>query len=405
MSETMKTRVILVSGKGGVGKTTVAAATGIAAAARGEKTLVMSFDLAHSLADAFDLEEAIFSDKLGSVIPINGQLDLQEINLQAELDQHWGDTYQLLTGLLYGGGRLSGIGADEIGLMPGMEDLIALTCLQRWVEQEHYDLIVVDCPPTAETLGFVGFTAILQWYVTKRLPFDRSVARTIRPFALAVDPEMEMFLPEDHHFEVFKNHAAQLDALDRTLRDTQRTSVRLVANPEKMVIHETKRALVYFSMYGMNIDAVIVNRVLPEQETYLSSRVAAQQQYLKELATDFDPLPIFLAKWQPREMVGVAALEAFATDLYPGHNPAAVFIETQAFNLQKIQEDRYQLDLHLPFVSKEEVDLRRHGQTLSVRIGQFKRNLVLPRRVAALPTREAKLRDCHLTVLFAKAEA
>jgi arsenite-transporting ATPase len=400
----MTTRVLLISGKGGVGKTTVAAATGLAAAANGAKTLVLSFDMAHSLLDAFDVEEQLISGQLGKVVQISEYLDVQEINLQDELQEHWGDTYQLVTGLLYGGGRLGGVFADEVGVMPGMEDLIALTCLQRWVDQNAYELIVVDCPPTAETLGFVGFSAILQWYVHKRLPFDRSVTRAVRPIALTIDRELEMFLPEDHHFDVFLRHAQQTDELDAMLRDTARTSVRLVTNPEKMVVQETKRAMLYFSMYGMNIDAVIVNRVLPAQDSYFAARVARQAAYLEEIEADFSPIPILRAPWQPRETVGRAALSELGAELFRDRRPEAVLLESPPLSIEKVADDLYQLELSVPFVSRDEIDLHRNGQTLSVRVGQFKRSLVLPRTIAALSTREARLRDNKLVVVFGKAE-
>jgi len=174
----MTSRMILVSGKGGVGKTTVAAATALAAARRGRKTLVMSFDMAHSLADSFDLETELFSRDLGRPVTVEPNLDVLEIDLQTELRRQWGDTYKFLSGMLYGSANIQGALADEVGIVPGMEDMIALGCLRTHEREGRYDLIVLDLPPTAEALGFVGFGSLIEWYVRKRLPFDRRVCRS-----------------------------------------------------------------------------------------------------------------------------------------------------------------------------------------------------------------------------------
>jgi len=398
------TRIILVSGKGGVGKTSFAAATGLAAARLGRKTLVMSFDLAHNLVDAFDLEKGLFSRHGGEPVKVEDNLDIQEISLQDELRRQWGDTYQIIGSMLYGG-SMQGVLADETDLLPGMDDLVALNCLREWLERDVYDLIVLDCPPTAEALGFVGFGSILQYYADKRLNFDRSVAKIIRPAALLMDRSLAMFLPEDRHFEVLAGLAARLREVDTALRDPKRTTIRLVSNPERMVIMETKRALMYFSMYGITVDAVLVNRVLPKESTFFSAQLARQYSYLEGIHQDFDPIPVLTTPWMPREVAGRESLRAFAQAAYGERAPADIFTHVPPYEVRKNSDRSYQMLVRLPFTSKEDIKLARSGQQLSIRIGPFRRSLALPRALASLATQGARMEDSRLVISFADDSA
>ena len=396
----MTSRMILVSGKGGVGKTTVAAATALASARRGRKTLVMSFDMAHSLADSFDLSAELFSRDLGRPVTVEPNLDVLEIDLQTELRRQWGDTYKFLSGMLYGSANLQGALADEVGIMPGMEDMIALGCLRAHEREGRYDLIVLDLPPTAEALGFVGFGSILEWYVRKRLPFDRRVCRLVRPIAVRLDREMEMFMPEDSHFDVIQRVAGELSELDAVLRDPTRTSIRLVTNPEKMVVLETKRAFMYFSLYGINIDAVVVNRLFPRDSQYFAARVSLQDSFVNEIRNDFYPVRVFTAPLLPSEVLGVDGLTRFASEVYADAAPDDIFSCERGYEVTKEADGGYRLEVPLPFVEKDQIQLTRSGQDLGIRVGTFKRTAVLPRHVAALETRGARVEGGRLVIQF-----
>lgn len=393
------TRIILVSGKGGVGKTSFAAATGLAIARQGRRTLVMSFDLAHNLVDAFGLGHSLISRHGGRPVPVEPHLELQELNLQDELRRQWGDTYKLVAGMLYGGSMQAAL-ADDADLLPGMEDLVALNCLREWLELGTYDTIVLDCPPTAEALGFVGFGSILQYYARKRLNFDRRIAKTFRPLALSIDRSLEMFLPEDRHFEVLEGIAARLATVDEVLRDPARTSIRLVSNPERMVLLETKRALMYFSMYGIAIDAVLVNRLFPADHVRYAGRLARQRDYLATIRQDFDPIPMLTVPWMQSEVAGLESLAGFARAAYGERDPAAVLVREPPYEVSKLAERAYQLAVRLPFIAKEQIQLARSGQDLGIRVGPFRRSLVLPRALASLATAGAHFKDGRLLIRF-----
>ena len=397
-------RVILFSGKGGVGKTSSAAATGLAAARHGVKTLVMSFDLAHNLVDSMNLEPSLITRHAGKPVKVEENLEIQEIDLQEELNNQWGDTYRLVASMLYGGSMQSML-SDEAEFLPGMEDLVALHCLRDWIERGEHELIVLDCPPTAEALGFVGFGSILQYYANKRLDFDRKVSRMVRPLATRIDPSLGMFLPEDHHFEVLNKVTSRLAEMDAILRDPTRTTIRLVTNAERMVVLETKRALMYFSMYGIPIDAVLVNRLFPAESTYYSEQIKRQAEYLETIYQDFDPIPVLRVPWMQKEVQGLAALEAYASHAYGDRNPADVFVKDVPFEILKDGERAFRILIRMPFVEKEQIQLVRSGQDLGIRVGPFRRSIVLPRSLAALQTQGAKFESSNLVIRFGEAPA
>ncbi|NBC34128.1 MAG: TRC40/GET3/ArsA family transport-energizing ATPase [Alphaproteobacteria bacterium] len=391
----MAERIIMFSGKGGVGKTSVAAATALALARRGRKTLVMSFDLAHSLSDSFDQDTALFSPSPGAIRAVAPNLDLLEIDVYEELNRQWGDTFSLVAGLMYGGNSLQGALANEIGLMPGLEDLIALNCLQQRHDSGEHEVIIVDCPPTGEALAFIGFVALLEFYVHKRLPADRRFCSVIRPVALSMDSSLDMFFPADHHFAVLSEISGRLSAMNDVLHDPQITTLRLVTNPERIIVAETKRAFLYFSMYGLTADMVVMNRLFPADSAVYQKRVAADRAYLDTVRDDFAPVEVAPVPWMSEEIVGLDRLAHMATVLYGDRDPGACFAAAPAYRIAPGRSDgeRYCLALRLPFVDRREVELRRIGTELSIRIGSFQRMIVLPKALQALAvagaTREA----------------
>ena len=392
-------RIILISGKGGVGKTTVAAATGLAAARRGYRTLVLSFDLAHSLRDAFDLEEALFMRHQGLPTPVAERLEALEIDVQDEMERHWGEIYRYSATLMMGGG-LEEVVAEEVAIMPGMEDIVALLRLNQAVAEQVYDVIVLDCPPTSEALRFLSFSSSLDWYARKRLKTDRQLLKLARPLTRMLSESTQGLVPSDDYFAAVQALFHNLDGVDQLLRDPAVTSVRLVTNAEKMVVRETQRAFMYFCMYGMTTDAVIINRLLPVSDGYFAQRAQSQADYADNIRDYFAPVPVYTLPYFAEEVVGLASLERLAQQLYEDRDAAEVFVDMPPYGFRKEADGQYRLELRLPFAPKDQIDLSRNGEDMVVRIGAFKRNILLPRAIAPLRTASTAMQGDTLVVRF-----
>ncbi len=310
-------RIILISGKGGVGKTTVAAATALAAAQYGSRTLVMSFDLAHSLADAFDLDRRLFDQQQGLPVPVADHLAMQEVDVQEEVVRHWGNVYKYLA-LVFASTGLPAVVAEELAIIPGMEDVVTLMYLNQYLTEQTYDTLVVDCPPTGESLRFVSMPTTIEWYMQKLFGLERNVMKVARPLVrrLATIP-----LPDDSYFAAIERLFARLEGIEKILVDPQITAVRLVTNAEKMVVRETQRAYMYFSLYGMITDRVIINRLFPTSEGYFSRWSATQAGHVAEIRDYFQPVPVTTLPLFADEVVGVARLQEVAEALYQGADP------------------------------------------------------------------------------------
>lgn len=389
-------RVILVSGKGGVGKTTVAAATAIAAARQGHRTIAISFDLAHSLSDSFDLARGLFDQNRGLPVPVMDRLDIQEIDVQEELQRHWGAVHRYMASLFSSAG-LSDIVADEVAMMPGMEDLVALMAVNQYYREGVYDVIVVDCPPTSESLRFLNIMASIDWYVRKRFNIDRALVKVARPIASRLT---EYQLPEDGYFETLKGIFDRIEGIDALLHDPEVTTVRLVTNAEKMVVRETQRAYTYFCMYGMTIDQVVINRLISSTEGYFARWAETHAGYAAELEQYFDPVPVVRLPMFSDQVVGIPALERLAEALFAGADPARRVVDAPPYAFEK-HGDGYRLTMHLPFAERAQIELSRVEHDLLVRIGNFQRRVALPRALAQLPHTRARLEDRHLQVDFA----
>jgi arsenite-transporting ATPase len=286
--------------------------------------------------------------------------------------------------------------------MPGMEDIVALMRLNEYVQSGVYDVIVLDCPPTSEALRFVSFSSTLDWYVRKRLKSDRNLLKLVRPMAKMMTDQADRYIPDDNYFGAIQRLFDKLSGVEKLLLDPKITTVRLVTNPEKMVVRETQRAFMYFCMYGMAIDEVVINRLLPEGEGYFAEWAKSQATYSQDIREYFDPVPVSSLPLLPREVVGLAQLETFAGMLYGGRDPSAVFVDVPAYGFSKSKDGSYLLKLRVPFAPKDKVDLSRKQEDLVVRIGTFKRNILLPRSIAPLSTVGASMRDGMLEVKFAK---
>ena len=389
-------RILLFSGKGGVVKTSLAAATGIRLAQRGVRTLVMSVDPAHSLADSFDLGTDLFNNRTSDPLPVNDRLDIHEVNIQREIKRHWREISSYLVSVLRATG-VSGVEAEELAILPGMEELSAMMYVNQFRREERYEVIVLDCAPTAESLRFVSMPTTLDWYMKHVFHTQRTLLKAVRPIANRISP---VDLPADSYFANMLDLFRKLEGIDELLEDPNITSVRLVTNPEKMVVRETQRAFVYFSLHGLIIDAILVNRVLPDavSDAFFEGWHQSQQRQLHEIDEYFAPIPVKRVPLFTEEVVGVPLLEQLAERLYSaGEDPATVTRLERPFSFEK-EDGRYCVHLNLPFAAKGDVSLFKKGDELVVQIGTLRRHIGLPVSMAALVPARARLENRVLTV-------
>src|SRR5712692_5730272 len=338
-------RILLFSGKGGVGKTSLAAATGLQLSKLGYRTLVMSVDPAHSLADAFDLETGLFDAKTSDPYPINDNLSIHEVNIQLEIKRHWREISAYVISVLRTTG-ISDVEAEELAILPGMEELSAMMYVNQFRREERYQVIVLDCAPTAESLRFVSMPTTLEWYMKHVFPFQRGLLKAVRPVANRISP---VELPADSYFANVKELFSRLDGISDLLEDPKVTSVRLVTNPEKMVLRETQRAFVYFSLHGLTVDGIIVNRVLPDAITdvYFTEWRASQAKVLEEIESYFAPVNVKRVPLFTHEMLGRERLEELAQSLFSGNEDPAAVTRTEAPYTFEKMDGFYAVRLHL----------------------------------------------------------
>jgi arsenite-transporting ATPase len=389
-------RILLFSGKGGVGKTSLAAATGVQLARLGYRTLVMSVDPAHSLADSFDLETSLFHNMTGDPYAINEHLAIHEVNIQKEIKRHWREISAYVISVLRTTG-ISDVEAEELAILPGMEELSAMMWVNQFRREQRYDVIVLDCAPTAESMRFVSMPTTLDWYMKHIFPFQRTVLKAVRPLANRVSP---VELPTDNYFANIQDLFGKLEGIDELLENPRTTSVRLVTNPEKMVLRETQRAFVYFSLHGLTVDGVIVNRVLPAAitDTFFAEWRESQNRILDEIEAYFAPVPVKRVPLFTHEVLGSERLNELAEALYgENEDPAAVSRTEAPYTFAK-SNGHYEVRLQLPFAMKGDVGLFKKGDELVVQIGTLRRHIGLPTSMAALSPARAKLENKVLTV-------
>lgn len=389
-------RILLFSGKGGVGKTSIAAATGLQLSRLGYSTLVMSVDPAHSLADSFDLETSLFQEKTNDPYQIDTHLSIQEVNIQKEIKRHWSEISGYVTSVLRTTG-ISDVEAEELAILPGMEELSAMMYVNQYRRENRYQAIVLDCAPTAESMRFVSMPTTLEWYMKHIFPFQRGLLKAVRPVANRISP---VELPTDSYFANIQQLFGRLEGIAELLENATVTSVRLVTNPEKMVLRETQRAFVYFSLHGLTVDGVIVNRVLPSEitDSWFDQWRASQTKILDEIEEYFSPVPMKRVPLFTHEVLGRDRLMELADVLYgPTEDPAAVTRTEAPYTFEKVNA-HYEVRLHLPFAMKGEVALFKKGDELVVEIGTLRRHIGLPTSMAALTPTRARLEHKMLTV-------
>ena len=389
-------RILLFSGKGGVGKTSLAAATGLQLSRLGYRTLVMSVDPAHSLADAFDLDSGLFHGKTGDPYSIDERLAIHEVNIQHEIKRHWREISSYVISVLRTTG-VSDVEAEELAILPGMEELSAMMYVNQFRREGRYDVIVLDCAPTAESMRFVSMPTTLDWYMKHIFPFQRGFLKAVRPIANRVSP---VELPTDSYFANIQELFGKLNGIDTLLEDPRTTSVRLVTNPERMVLRETQRAFVYFSLHGLAVDSVIVNRLLPDVVTdaFFQAWHQSQGKILEEIEGYFAPVPVKRVPLFTHEVLGRERLEELSRALYTADEDPAAVTRTEAPYTFTKRDDHYEVQLQMPFAEKGEVGLFKKGDELVVEVGTLRRHIGLPASMAGLSPARAKLDNKVLTV-------
>jgi arsenite-transporting ATPase len=388
-------RIILYSGKGGVGKTSLSAATAVRSARLGHRTLVISTDAAHSLGDALGVTVGAVPTRV-----IDG-LDALEIDVNRELSAHWGLIQDWLTRFMTFQGVDDAV-AEEMAILPGMEELFSLLRVKRFAEGRVYDVVVIDTAPTGETVRMLGVPEILNFYFKRIFPIQKTVLRSVRPVARRVT---DMPLPSDDVLSAVKAIYDELEQVGPLLRDARRSSIRIVLNPERMVINESQRLFTYLGLFGFPVDAVIANRVLPEEARrgYLDRWVEIQAGHLSEARRSFDPLPFFEARLFEQEMVGVELLDRFAREVFGDKDPTAVFHAEKAVEVRK-EGKQYALYLRLPFAQKEQLQVFARGEELVISVANQRRSILLPRTLASRRLEGAAFAAGRLRVAFGEKE-
>ncbi len=389
-------RVILLTGKGGVGKTSVAAATGLRCAELGYKTLVLSTDPAHSLADSFDRE---LSHEPRSVKP---NLWGAELDALMELENNWGAVKRYITQVLQARG-LEGVEAEELAILPGMDEIFSLVRMKRHYDEGEFEVLIIDSAPTGTALRLLSLPEVAGWYMRRFYKPLQRMSIALRPvFEPIFKPLTGFSLPDREVMDAPYEFYEQIEALEKVLTDNTQTSVRLVTNPEKMVIKESLRAHAYLSLYNVGTDLVIANRIIPDTVTdpFFQRWKESQQQYRQEIRDNFQPLPIKEVPLYSEELCGLAALERLKETLYAEEDPTQVYYKETTLRVTQ-QQDQYSLEIYLPGIPKNQVELSKSGDELNIRIGNHRRNLVLPQALAALQPAGAKMEEDYLKIRFA----
>jgi arsenite/tail-anchored protein-transporting ATPase len=385
-------RTILYTGKGGVGKTSVAAATARRCAGAGLRTIVLSTDPAHSLSDSLESE-------LGSEpVHCGDRLWGQEVYAEREMEAHWGAVQRWLGALLAERGVID-IAAEELTVPPGMDELFSLLQIKRHHESGEFDVVVVDCAPTGETLRLLSFPEVANWWLEKVFPWDRRLVAAAKPIARMLDVEV----PDADVVADVQRLAGNLIAMNRILRDTERATLRLVMNADRMVIKEAQRTFTYLNLYGYLTDAVIVNRVFPAElaDGYFGAWRDRQSERLEEARERFAPVPLLTARYFDEEVIGARMLDRLADELFAGVDagPGSVMHSELTQRVTSV-DGRTTMRLRVPFTERDEVSLKKVGAELIISVGHQKRTIILPGSLARQRPTAAKLEDGALEVSF-----
>lgn len=391
-------RVIVHTGKGGVGKTSISAATALRCAEMGLKTIVISTDTAHSLADS--LEKKIGPEPV-ELLP---NLWAQEVDARYSMDKYWGRFQKYLVTLFSRGG-IDDIVAEEVTILPGLEEGAHLLWINKYFEDGVFDVLIVDAAPTAETLRLLSLPDVTRWWLERVMTLTRGAAKILRPIGRVLNrgnnPDSSM--PDDDAWDQIKNLFDTLDKVRDLLAQPEIASIRLVVNPEKMVIKETQRTYTYLNLYGYATDAIICNRIIPEEVTdpYFAMWKANQQENIEYIGEAFGGLPVLKAPLFGGEVGGLESLRKLADQLYGDTNPAEQKHTGQTHSIEKDETSgQYTLRVPLPFVDKDDMDLYRSRDEITLRVGPYRRNIVLPYALWDLEIADAKFEESTLCIRF-----
>ncbi|CAN5493757.1 ArsA family ATPase [soil metagenome] len=388
-------RIVLFTGKGGVGKTTVASATALRIAATGVKTLVMSTDPAHSLADAFDVELGPES------LEVAPNLWADQIDPQRQLEESWQDIQKHAVKVMNWAG-LNEVESEELALIPGLDEVFSLADVKRHHDDGIYDVVVVDCAPTGETLRLLSLPDVISWYMERIFPVERRVMGVLRPVAKKVT---SLPLPGEEVYGAVRRFYDRLDGVRTILTDGAVTSVRLVVNPEKMVIAEAKRTFTYLNLFGYRVDALVANRLLPDEITdpYFERWKRLQTDHLATIHEAFAPVPILTARLRETELIGTDLLTDVGREVYGQLDAADVLYEDDPMTITR-RGDGYVLALKLPFATHDDLELSTKVDELFVKVGPYRRTIMLPRVLASKSITSAKLVGDRIEIVFDRRE-
>jgi arsenite-transporting ATPase len=384
-------RILLFTGKGGVGKTTVAAATALRASEAGLRTVVVSTDPAHSLSDAFDVP-------LGDQpTPIAPNLWGQQLNARLRFEEAWDDVRAYVVGVLDWAGA-DAVEAEELAVIPGLEEVFALADIKTFAQSDEFEVVVVDCAPTAETIRLLSLPDVLGWYMDRVFETQRRVTRLTRP---VVSRMTNLPIAGEAVFGAIRRLYDRLDGVRDLLADGSVTSARLVVNPERLVVAEARRTYTYLALFGYHVDAVIANRMLPAavDDPWFDTWKSAQSAYFEVIKDAFAPLPVLAAELAGHELIGCRELSAFAAKLYEEHDAVARLAEVEPLRVEAVG-DTLVLSVHLPFAEKRDVQLGRVEGELFLTVGPHRRALVLPDSLVRREVGAARLEGDRLQVEF-----
>jgi arsenite-transporting ATPase len=387
-------RVIVHTGKGGVGKTSISAATALRCAQMGLKTIVLSTDTAHSLADSLEV-------KIGpEPVQLMENLWAQEVDARYSMDKYWGRFQKYLVALFSRSG-IEDIVAEEVTLLPGLEEGAHLLWINQYVQEGFYDVIIVDAAPTAETLRLLSLPDVTRWWLERVLSLTQGVSKVLRPIGRIIGRGSSA-IPDDDAWGQVRALFDTLDKVRDLLADPQVSSIRLVVNPEKMVIKETQRTYTYLNLYGYATDAILCNRIIPDDVTdpYFSMWKAHQRDNLAFVEEAFGGLPVLRAPLFGGEITGTERLSRLADELYGTRSPIERMSSGSSHKIEKHPEGGYVLAVPLPFADKNDMDLYRSRDELTLRVGPYRRNIVLPYALWELEITDAKFIDATLNVRF-----
>lgn len=383
-------RVIIYTGKGGVGKTSVAAATALRSARMGHKTIVMSTDAAHSLADSLEIPLS------GDIRHIEENLDAIEVDVVHELETRWNEVQKYVSDFLQSQG-LGEVNAKEMTVWPGMELMSALFYVWDFYDAKKYDAVILDTAPTAETLRLLSFPEMSDWYFDKLYKIFRNALKLARA---TVGKFMKTPLPSNEVLKDIEKIRNRMRSVKEILTNPSVTSVRLVVNPERMVINETKRAFTYLCLYNLTVECLVVNRLMPQcSDSYFKEKLSEQDCYMGIINESFSPLTILTATQMPTELVGKKSLESLADMIFGKTDPTIVYSVEKPMDIYE-EDGSSILSLKLPFSAKEEVELYKTEDTLIVQVGHYKRSVSLPYSLIHKDTKKAEFKDGRLLIVF-----